>query len=149
MFKGLVDRLARYYPLFHKLFPDRATRPRQQEVLIEFCRKGKVDEALRAFKKIYLEVVHRIIEHLEAGNGRGLCGRGSDTNLAVRERQKARKAFLGVGITSSKPGSFTNSGRCDSVGVVLSSLTLELSAQAATEIKTVTTSTKRGQINQT
>ena len=65
VFKGLEDRLARYYPLFHKLFPDRATRPRQQEVLIEFCREGKVDEALRAFKKIYLEVVHRIIEHLE------------------------------------------------------------------------------------
>ena len=66
VFRGLEDRLARYYPLFHKLFPDRATRPRQQEVLIEFCRKGKVDEALRAFKKIYLEVVHRIIDHLEA-----------------------------------------------------------------------------------
>jgi DNA-binding FadR family transcriptional regulator len=66
VFRGLEDRLARYYPLFHKLFPDPATRPRQQEVLIEFCRKGKVDEALRAFKKIYLEVVHRIIDHLEA-----------------------------------------------------------------------------------
>jgi DNA-binding GntR family transcriptional regulator len=65
VFKGLEDRLARYYPLFHKLFPDWGTRPRQQEVLIEFCREGKVDEALRAFKKIYLEVVPRIIEHLE------------------------------------------------------------------------------------
>jgi DNA-binding GntR family transcriptional regulator len=66
VFKGLEDRFTRYYPLFHKLFPDRATRPRQQEVLIEFCRKGNVDEALRAFKKIYLEVVQRITEHLEA-----------------------------------------------------------------------------------
>ena len=37
VFRGLEDRLARYYPLFHKLFPDPATRPRQQEVLIEFC----------------------------------------------------------------------------------------------------------------
>ena len=57
--------MARYYPLFHKLFPDPATRPRQREVLIESLRKGEVDEAVRAFKKLYLEVVHRIIEHLE------------------------------------------------------------------------------------
>jgi DNA-binding GntR family transcriptional regulator len=67
VFRGLEDRLARYYPLFHKLFPDPATRPRQREVLIEFYRKGEVDEALRAFKKIYLEVVHRMIDHLETG----------------------------------------------------------------------------------
>ena len=65
VFRGLEDRLARYYPLFHKLFRDPATRPRQQEVLIEFCRMDKVDEALRAFKKIYLEVVYQIINHLE------------------------------------------------------------------------------------
>ena len=65
VFRGLEDRLARYYPLFHKLFPDPATSPRQQEVLIEFCRMDKVDEALRAFKKIYLEVVYQIINHLE------------------------------------------------------------------------------------
>ena len=67
VFRGLEDRLARYYPLFHKLFPDPATRPRQREVLIEFYRKGKVDEALRAFKKSYLEVVYQIIAHLETG----------------------------------------------------------------------------------
>jgi len=66
VFRGLEDRLVRYYPLFHKLFPDPATRPRQQEVLIEFCRKGKVDEAVRAFKKNYSEAVQRIIDHLEA-----------------------------------------------------------------------------------
>jgi hypothetical protein len=35
-------------------------------VLIEFLREGKIDEAVRAFKKIYLEVVHQIIDHLEA-----------------------------------------------------------------------------------
>jgi hypothetical protein len=35
-------------------------------------------------------------------DGRSFCGRGSDTNLAVRDQQKARQAFLGVGITSSK-----------------------------------------------
>jgi DNA-binding GntR family transcriptional regulator len=68
VFRGLEDRLARYYPLFHKLFPDPATRPRQQEVLIEFCRKGKVDEALRAFKKIYLEVVQRAPEGLRCSS---------------------------------------------------------------------------------
>jgi DNA-binding GntR family transcriptional regulator len=61
------DRMTRYYPLFHNLFPDPATRPRQQEVLIECLRKGEVDEAVRAFKKNYLEVVHRMIHHLETG----------------------------------------------------------------------------------
>ena len=67
VFRQLDDRMARYFPLFHKLFPDPATRPRQQEVLIEFCRVGKVDEAVRAFKKNYLEVVHQMIDHLETG----------------------------------------------------------------------------------
>jgi DNA-binding GntR family transcriptional regulator len=65
VFRQLDDRLARYYPLVLQLFPDPATRPRQQEVLVEFCRKAKVDEAIRAFKKKYLEVVHRIIDHLK------------------------------------------------------------------------------------
>jgi len=78
VFRGLDDRLARYYPLFHKLFPDPATRPRQQEVLIEFCRKGKVDEALRSFKKIYLEVVHQIIDHLHAQDSQELVEEGGE-----------------------------------------------------------------------
>jgi len=65
VFRQLDDRTTRYYPLFLKLFPDPATRPRQREVFIEFCRKGEVDEAVRAFKKIYLEAVHRIIDHLK------------------------------------------------------------------------------------
>ena len=67
VFRQLDDRTTRYNPLFLRLFPDPATRPRQREVLIEYYRKGKVDEALRAFKKIYLEVVHLIIDHLETG----------------------------------------------------------------------------------
>src|ERR1700741_1726868 len=67
VFRQLDDRMTRYNPLFLKLFPDPATRPRQREVLIEFLRKGEVDEALRAFKKIYLEVVHQMIDHLETG----------------------------------------------------------------------------------
>jgi len=65
VFRQLDDRMARYYPLFYKLFPDPAKRPRQQEVLIQFLRKGEVDEAVRAFKKSYLEVVHRIIDHVK------------------------------------------------------------------------------------
>jgi DNA-binding GntR family transcriptional regulator len=65
VFRQLDDRLTRYNPLVLKLFPDQATRPRQREVLIEFLRKGEVDEAVRAFKKLYLEVVHRIIDHLQ------------------------------------------------------------------------------------
>ena len=64
MFRQLDDRMTRYNPLFLKLFPDQATRPRQREVLIEFLRENKIDEAVRAFKKLYLEVVHRIIDHL-------------------------------------------------------------------------------------
>lgn len=66
VFRQLDDRTTRYNPLLIKVFPDPATRPRQREVLIELYRHGKIDEALRAFKKIYLEVVHQIIEHLEA-----------------------------------------------------------------------------------
>ena len=67
VFRQLDDRTTRYNTLFLKLFPDPATRPRQREVLIDIYRKGKVDEALRAFKKVYLEVVHRMIDHLETG----------------------------------------------------------------------------------
>ena len=66
VFRQLDDRLTRYNPLVLKLFPDPAKRPRQQEVLIQFLRKGEVDEAVRAFKKLYLEVVHRITDHLES-----------------------------------------------------------------------------------
>jgi DNA-binding GntR family transcriptional regulator len=66
VFRQLDDRMTRYNPLFLKLFPDQATRPRQREVLIEFLREGKVDDAVRAFKKIYLEVVDRIIDQLES-----------------------------------------------------------------------------------
>src|ERR1700751_5909162 len=66
VFRQLDDRMTRYNPLFLKLFPDPAKRPRQREGLIEFLREGKVDDAVRGFKKVYLEIVHRIIEHLES-----------------------------------------------------------------------------------
>jgi DNA-binding GntR family transcriptional regulator len=65
VFRGLEDRSIRYVPLILRLFPDPTTRPRQREVLIEFYRKGKVDEGVRAFKKTYLEVVHQVKDHLE------------------------------------------------------------------------------------
>jgi hypothetical protein len=57
--------MTRYYLLTMRLFPSSTTRPKQREVLIEFYRKGKVDEALVAFKKIYFEVVPEIIAYLE------------------------------------------------------------------------------------
>jgi len=67
MFQKLDDRMTRYYPLLIKeLYPTPESRPRQHETLIELYRKGQLAEALRAFKKIYLEIVDRIVHHLEA-----------------------------------------------------------------------------------
>jgi DNA-binding GntR family transcriptional regulator len=65
IFRRLDDQSTRYNPLFLKVFPDPATRPRHREALIELCREGKIDEALRAFKKIYLEGTHLAIAHLQ------------------------------------------------------------------------------------
>ena len=66
VFRQLDDRMTRYNPLFLKLFPDPATRPRQRELLIEFLREGKIDEAVRSFKKTYMEVVRQMIDHLRS-----------------------------------------------------------------------------------
>ena len=41
-------------------------RPRQWETLIEIYRKGKISEAFGAFKKIYLEIVDEVIDHLKS-----------------------------------------------------------------------------------
>ena len=60
----LEDRGTRYEPLLLELFPPE-TRPRQREVLIEIYRKGKIAEAFRAFKKIYLEIVDEVVDHLK------------------------------------------------------------------------------------
>ena len=65
VFHQQEDRATRYEPLLLKLFPPE-TRPRQQEILIEIYRKGKVVEAFRAFKKIYLEIVDEVIDHLKS-----------------------------------------------------------------------------------
>jgi len=65
VFQQLEDRGTRYEPLLLKLFPPE-TRPHQREVLIEIYRKGKIAEAFRAFRKIYLEIVDEVIDHLNS-----------------------------------------------------------------------------------
>jgi len=65
VFRQLEDRGTRYEPLLVELFPPES-RPRQREILIEMYRKGKIAEAFRAFKKIYLEVVDEVIDHLKS-----------------------------------------------------------------------------------
>jgi DNA-binding GntR family transcriptional regulator len=65
VFRQLEDRGTRYGPLLVELFPPES-RPRQREILIEMYRKGKIAEAFRAFKKIYLEVVDEVIDHLKS-----------------------------------------------------------------------------------
>jgi DNA-binding GntR family transcriptional regulator len=69
VFAQLEDRATRYEPLLLELFPTPATRPRQRELLIELYRTGKIAEAFREFKKIYLEVVDQIIDHLNSQEG--------------------------------------------------------------------------------
>jgi DNA-binding GntR family transcriptional regulator len=64
-FRQLDDRATRYIPLLIKLFPAPDMRPRQHHVLIELCRQGKVAEALRAFRRIYLVATRQVIEHLQ------------------------------------------------------------------------------------
>ena len=65
VFRQLEDRGTRYEPLLLMLFPPE-TRPRQRELLIEIYRKGKIAEAFRAFRKIYLEIVDEVIDHLKS-----------------------------------------------------------------------------------
>jgi DNA-binding GntR family transcriptional regulator len=50
----LESRATRYVPLFIRLFPDPEKRPRHREIFLEHFRKGKVDDAVRAFRKEYL-----------------------------------------------------------------------------------------------
>jgi DNA-binding GntR family transcriptional regulator len=75
VFRQLEDRTTRYVPLLIKLFPTPEKRPRQREILIEICRKGKITEAFQAFRKIYLEVVDQIIDHLKSQDGGDLSRR--------------------------------------------------------------------------
>ena len=48
----------------------------------------------RDAQRSYLDQ-YEAMENDAIDEGRSFCGRGSDTNLAVREQQKARQAFLG------------------------------------------------------
>jgi DNA-binding GntR family transcriptional regulator len=66
VFRQLDDRSTRYSPVTLKLFPNPAATPRVREMFIEPLKKGKVDEALRTFKKAYLEITHQVIESLRA-----------------------------------------------------------------------------------
>jgi DNA-binding GntR family transcriptional regulator len=79
VFRHQDDRMTRYWPLLLKLFPPE-TRPRQQEVLIEIYRKGKIAEAFGAFKKIYLELIDEVIDHLKSEE----AGDSSARKLAKR-----------------------------------------------------------------
>jgi DNA-binding GntR family transcriptional regulator len=66
MFEQLERRTTRYVPLLVQLFPDPKKRPRQREAFLSLYRKGKVAEALRAFRKLYLKQVYLVIDHLRS-----------------------------------------------------------------------------------
>ena len=70
VFEQLERRTTRYVPLLVHLFPDPEKRPQQREVFLKLCRKGKVTEAVRAFRKEYLKQIHLVIDHLRALDGR-------------------------------------------------------------------------------
>jgi DNA-binding GntR family transcriptional regulator len=70
VFAQLEDRATRYEPILLELFPTPATRPRQRELLIELYRKGKIAEAFREFKEIYLQVVDQLIDELKSQEAR-------------------------------------------------------------------------------
>ena len=74
VFRQQEDRGTRYEPLLMKLFPPES-RPQQQERLIEIYRKGKIAEAFQAFKKIYLEIVDVVIDHLKGQEAGDSCRR--------------------------------------------------------------------------
>jgi DNA-binding GntR family transcriptional regulator len=66
VFEQLERRTTRYIPLIVRLFPDSGKRPQQREVFLSLYRKGKVTEALQAFRKVYLKQVHMAIDHLRS-----------------------------------------------------------------------------------
>jgi DNA-binding GntR family transcriptional regulator len=65
----LESRATRYVPLFMRLFPDPEKRPRHREMFLEHYRKGKVTEAVRAFRKGYWKQIRSVIDHLSSSNG--------------------------------------------------------------------------------
>jgi DNA-binding GntR family transcriptional regulator len=65
----LENRATRYVPLFIRLFPDPEKRPRHRETFLEHYRKGKVTEAVRAFRKEYWKQIRSVIDHISSSNG--------------------------------------------------------------------------------
>jgi hypothetical protein len=66
--------MTRYEPLYLRVFPTPESRPPPGEALLELYREGKITEAFRAFRKIYLEVVDHLIDHArreESGDSAG------------------------------------------------------------------------------
>jgi DNA-binding GntR family transcriptional regulator len=69
VFEQLERRTTRYVPLLVDLFPDPEKRPQHREVFLSFYRKGKVTEAVRAFRKVYLKQIDIVIDHLRSRPG--------------------------------------------------------------------------------
>ena len=62
----LESRATRYVPLFIRLFPDPEKRPRHREIFLEHFRKGKITEAVRAFRKEYWKQTRSVIDHVSS-----------------------------------------------------------------------------------
>jgi DNA-binding GntR family transcriptional regulator len=67
LFRQLQNRATRYIPILLRLFPDPGSRPRQREELLRLMQEGKITEAVRTFRKLYLENVECLILHLKKG----------------------------------------------------------------------------------
>jgi hypothetical protein len=74
----LESPATRYVPLFIRLFPDPEKRPRHREIFPEHFRKGKITEAVRAFRKEYWKQTRSVIDHVS-----------SSKRAAARSRQEA------------------------------------------------------------
>ena len=70
VFEQLERRTTRYVPLLVHLFQDPRKRPRQREVFLSLYRKGKVAEAVPAFRKVYLKQIQTVIEHVRVSENR-------------------------------------------------------------------------------
>ena len=70
VFEQLERRTTRYVPLFVHLFPDPEKRPQHREVFLSLYRKGKVAEAVPAFRKVYLKQIQTVIEHVRVSENR-------------------------------------------------------------------------------
>jgi DNA-binding GntR family transcriptional regulator len=65
VFRQLQNRGTRYIPLILRLFPDPDSRPTQREEFVRLIQQGKITEAVRTFRKLYLEAMDRLIAHLK------------------------------------------------------------------------------------